>query len=273
MNPTKYLKASDGTGPAVLAHVATARAALDTTLEVDSVDNWPDEGVAASGVLLPSGFIDEDTLTEFRFHLSGGDIVIDEISPGFTDVGNEDTEVVIVKQTTDWADIVAEAFRTMMPSGVINPYAGVAAPDGWLLCYGQAVSRDTYADLFAAISTTYGVGDGSTTFNLPDLRGRVVAGQDDMGGSSANRLTGLAGGVNGDTLGADGGAESHVLTTAEMPSHRHNLGTAVAGSNSNSNLGVIGDAGGDNRQSSLTGGGGAHNNVQPTLILNYIIKA
>lgn len=75
------------------------------------------------------------------------------------------------------------------PSGVIAPFAGSAAPSFWLLCYGQAVSRTTYADLFAAIGTTYGVGDGSTTFNLPDLRGREISGKDDMGGAAASRTT------------------------------------------------------------------------------------
>lgn len=67
------------------------------------------------------------------------------------------------------------------PSGVVLPFAGSTAPSGWLLCFGQAVSRTTYASLFAAIGTAFGVGDGSTTFNLPDMRGRVPGGKDDMG--------------------------------------------------------------------------------------------
>lgn len=73
-------------------------------------------------------------------------------------------------------------------TGTVLPFAGSAAPIGWLLCYGQAVSRTTYANLFAAIGTAYGAGDGSTTFNVPDLRGRVAAGKDDMGGTAASRL-------------------------------------------------------------------------------------
>ncbi len=77
-----------------------------------------------------------------------------------------------------------------IPSGMLAPFAGTSAPSGWFLCYGQAVSRTTYAALFTAIGTTYGTGDGSTTFNLPDLRGRTIAGVDDMGGSAASRLTG-----------------------------------------------------------------------------------
>ena len=77
-----------------------------------------------------------------------------------------------------------------IPSGMLAPFAGTSAPSGWFLCYGQAVSRTTYVALFTAIGTTYGAGDGSTTFNLPDLRGRTIAGVDDMGGSAASRLTG-----------------------------------------------------------------------------------
>lgn len=69
------------------------------------------------------------------------------------------------------------------------PYAGATAPAGWLLCYGQAVSRTTYAALFAAIGTLYGSGDGSTTFNVPDPRGRAIVGKDDMGGTAAGVLS------------------------------------------------------------------------------------
>ena len=74
----------------------------------------------------------------------------------------------------------------LLPAGAIFPYAGATAPTGYLLSFGQAISRSTYADLFSAISTTYGAGDGSSTFNVPDLRGRAVGGQDDMGGTSAD---------------------------------------------------------------------------------------
>ena len=95
----------------------------------------------------------------------------------------------------------------MCPIGMLAPYAGSTAPDGWLLCAGQAVSRSTYAGLFSVISTTYGVGDNSTTFNIPDLRGRVPVGEDDMGGTAANRVTAGISGIAGITLGATGGDE------------------------------------------------------------------
>lgn len=121
----------------------------------------------------------------------------------------------------------------IMPSGVVLPYAGSTVPAGWLLCAGQAVSRTDFAGLFTAIGTTYGVGDGSTTLNLPDLRGRVVAGRDDMGGTAANRLTSGGSGITGTTLGAAGGAQTHALSQAEMPSHSHTQqGSFVSGNQS-----------------------------------------
>jgi microcystin-dependent protein len=134
-------------------------------------------------------------------------------------------------------------------TGEIIPFAGSTAPAGALLCYGQAISRTDYVGLFTAIGTTYGVGNGTTTFNLPDLRGRVAAGKDDMGGSSAARLDDMS----STTLGATGGNQR----TSTMD--------------------------GPNTTSSVQSGPGAtvasfahiHGNVrivQPTLILNYLIR-
>jgi len=158
------------------------------------------------------------------------------------------------------------------PPGVVLPYAGASAPSGWLLCYGQAVSRTTYADLFAAISTTYGTGDGSTTFNVPDLRGRVPAGKDNMGGTAASRLTTGGSGVDGATLGASGGAQTHTLTTAQIPAHTHPLSNAAG---AGGNVGAGGAGYGyptASNTSANAGGDGAHNNTQPTIVLNHIIR-
>lgn len=173
-------------------------------------------------------------------------------------------------------DTVQGILDLVFPSGIIVPYGGATAPTGWLLCYGQAVSRTTYANLFTAIGTTYGVGDNSTTFNLPDLRGRVVAGQDDMGGTSANRLTGVTGSVNGDTLGGTGGTETHTLAQTELPASLSL--TTLSGALDNTATGNIAGSNYTSNQRTLSitltnsGGDQPHNNVQPTLILNYIIK-
>lgn len=115
------------------------------------------------------------------------------------------------------ANLLKVIARAVIPIGIQAPYAGSTAPDGWLLCYGQAISRSTYADLFTAIGTTFGSGNGSTTFNLPDDRGRADVGKDNMGGSSANRLTDLTNGLNGDTLGDTGGTETNTLLRANLP--------------------------------------------------------
>jgi microcystin-dependent protein len=97
-----------------------------------------------------------------------------------------------------------------LPSGMLTMTAASAAPSGWMLCNGTAISRTTYADLFAAIGTTYGVGNGSTTFNLPDLRGRVPVGTD-------------SGQTEFDALGETGGTKSVILTSAQsgVPAHSH----------------------------------------------------
>src|SRR5262249_9690654 len=97
-----------------------------------------------------------------------------------------------------------------------------SAPNSsFALPFGQAISRTTYATLFALIGTTFGGGDGSTTFNIPDLRGRAVFGLDNMGGAAASRITVGGGNFPGATSGATGGAENHTLTTGEIPSHSH----------------------------------------------------
>jgi microcystin-dependent protein len=166
-----------------------------------------------------------------------------------------------------FADVASSAFS----SGMLMPYAGATAPTGWFLCYGQAVSRTTYADLFAVVGTTYGAGDGSTTFNLPDLRGRVIAGKDDMGGVSADRLTDQSGGLDGDVLGDVGGAETHTLVEAELAAHTHSVPSGGGGA---SNYALGGPAGSFSvpQTTGSAGSDTAHNNVQPTIILTYIIK-
>ena len=105
--------------------------------------------------------------------------------------------------------------------GTIEWSANSAAASGWLFAAGQAVSRTTYARLFAHVSTTFGSGDGSTTFNLPDLRGRGAIGVDNMNGTDAGRLS------VSNAIGTSGGTETVTLAKANLPTHVHGPGTLV----------------------------------------------
>lgn len=172
------------------------------------------------------------------------------------------------------SDTATAALAGIVPAGAILSYGGSSAPSGWLLCYGQSVLRADYAALFTAIGTSFGSADG-THFNLPDLRGRVPAGKDDMGGSAANRITNAVSGFVGTTIGAAGGSQSHTLVTAEIPSHTHTTSLFSSGSGSTyPNVTGSGSTGARDTgcATGSTGGGGAHRNVQPTQITTYIIK-
>ncbi|MBP2654263.1 MAG: hypothetical protein H6Q73_1832 [Firmicutes bacterium] len=149
------------------------------------------------------------------------------------------------------------------PPGAILQYAGNLAPTGYLLCDGSAVSRTTYADLYEVIGTSYGTGDDSTTFNLPDLQDKFPLGK----------------GTTYSTLGATGGEITHKLTLDEMPVHTHDLVLDSIGGGSGNNL-ESGGWGGDDvvkesdvaKTTEATGGGGVHNNMPPYIVVNYIIK-
>ncbi|HIX16953.1 MAG TPA: phage tail protein [Candidatus Gemmiger faecavium] len=149
------------------------------------------------------------------------------------------------------------------PPGMIVPYAGAAAPAGWLLCDGSAVSRTTYADLFAVIGTTYGAGNGSTTFTLPDLRGRVAA-----GANASNALASRA------------GADSKQIARANLPAEKLNLednGTWIVdstqtGSESGKTLQMGTRSGAARLDTNTLGSGTAFDVRQATMYVHYIIK-
>lgn len=153
--------------------------------------------------------------------------------------------------------------KSSLPAGVMMEYGGAVAPDQWLLCNGAAVSRTTYAALYAAIGVTFGVGDGSSTFNLPDFRGRTSIG--------AGQGTGLTNRI----LATQTGAETHTLTVDETPAHAHEVdGNVKFKSTGGENFRELTEAGtGTNDVSTGSiGGGAAHNNMQPSLAANKIIK-
>jgi microcystin-dependent protein len=105
-----------------------------------------------------------------------------------------------------------------IPLGGLLPYIGSSAPNSaFVLPFGQAISRTAYATLFSLVSTTFGIGDGSTTFNVPDLRGRGIFGQDNMGGSAASRITIAGGNFDGTVLGGTGGGQNQTLTQPQLP--------------------------------------------------------
>jgi microcystin-dependent protein len=152
----------------------------------------------------------------------------------------------------------------VMPTGSVTAFAGSTAPANFLLCDGSAVSRTTYAELFALISTTYGVGNGTTTFNLPNLKGSVAVGRD-------------AAQAEFDVLGETGGAKTVTLTTAMLPAHSHNIqrtnsaASAVA-PDASALYQTSANTGAAYTTTQSEGSGNAHNNLQPYLVLNYIIK-
>lgn len=185
-----------------------------------------------------------------------------------------------------------------VPVATIIPYAGGSLPTSdWMWASGQALSRTDYAALFAAIGTTYGSGNGSTTFNLPDLRDRTVVGVGNMGGSDANRVSNFS-----TELGNVGGGDTHSLNYLENGPHSHSGTTSWNGdhvhdvwrgrayddggiNDPGSNFGRgntpgsltstgMNSTGGHNHtfQTNIDGNGQPHNNMQPFIALNYIIR-
>lgn len=193
------------------------------------------------------------------------------------------------------AKIAGGAIPSSVPTGVVTPFAGSTAPAGYLLCDGSAVSRTTYADLFAVIGTTYGAGNGSTTFAVPDLRSRFIAGRGT--------------GTWSDTLAETGGTKDAVVVshTHTTPSHSHDAsigggdhfhtynvrtdmtaggssGSPMISNNTGNPNSRNTDIGGHSHTISVTGGSGAtiaaptgavsgtDQNLPPYITLNHIIK-
>lgn len=261
----EYLRASDGTGEAVLAHIDSPRNQGSTVLELDNIDNWNSKVIVVTGKPNANGYISASTQKVFYGHTDNGNVIIEGFAPGYTDTGNTTDEIAIVKMCTSWADHLVEILKDgLVPAGTVNPFAGATAPFGWLLCEGQEVSRTDYARLYAVIGDVYGDGDGVNTFNLPNMKGRVPVGMD-------------ASQTEFDTLGKNVGAKTHTLTVAQMPSHNHGAGGGGSsvitwlGSGGNYALASGSTVRGYNVENN--GGGQAHNNIQPSITLSYIIKA
>lgn len=199
----------------------------------------------------------------------------------------DENKDLVTKEYVDQAVAGSGGTTVDVPTGSITMFAGSSAPTGYLLCQGQAVSRTTYSALFAIIGTTYGTGDGSTTFNLPNLQGKFA-----LGKSSSY------------ALGSTGGASTVTLTTNQIPAHTHGNKSLTGWAKMWGNTGFIGRGGsadwggiirpGDywygnspaedtgwqsssleidaSHEHSSVGGGAAHENMPPYQSVNYIIK-
>jgi microcystin-dependent protein len=186
--------------------------------------------------------------------------------------------------STQWVPASAPVTSSSaVPPGSIVDFAGAAAPSGWYFCDGSLKNRTMDAPLFAAIGTLYGAGDGSTTFGLPDLRGRVTAGADPTGLRLGNGRPGGFTGAGSAVLGAVAGEQNHTQIVAEqatMPCQSNAVGgmNYVSFQGYGAQITVVGSGPSPVYQAPIAdttavGGGLAHNNVAPTLIVNKIIKA
>lgn len=287
-----------------------------------------------------------DINTNFA-NLNSDKIETSVIDTDTTLAANSDAKVPSQKAAKAYMDAIgAQTF--LVPTGAIFPYGGSSAPSNFLLCNGSAVSRSTYATLFGIVSTTYGVGDGSTTFNLPNLINRVPIGAGtgtvvatfasrasnvitvtglsnaanneyqtgqavlysapgvamtglthnttyyiirtgnltfSLATTLANALAGTAIALSSDgtgtqtftltftarTLGNSGGEENHSLVAAENGPHTHSATTYTTISTADGFRGADGGSTGTATTTS-SGSGTAHNNFQPFIVLNYIIK-
>lgn len=170
----------------------------------------------------------------------------------------------------------AQEVVSQFSTGMYMPYAAGTAPTGWLLCDGSAVSRTTYAALFALIGISYGSGNGTTTFNVPDLRGRTLFGMDNMGGAAANRIATLtnydnsANGLGGAAAVTPTGTVGNTtLTIDQIPSHDHDANCSYgAASNNPSGAAVIYSTSGGSRVVTKAVGGGQYHTH--TLSINSV---
>lgn len=163
----------------------------------------------------------------------------------------------VTKVNADNMNKIENGIYSAVPIGVIMDYGGSSAPNGWLICDGSAVSRTTYSDLFSVIGESFGAGDGSTTFNLPQFQGNVSIGLDPND-------------EDFDTIGNTFGSKTVTLNINQIPPHKHNL--YVSGGTNFSGLSYVNGGTYNSNFTQETGGGQAHNNVQPSVVVNKIIK-
>lgn len=303
------------TNTSVPVAISAAITASQTNIPVTSTAGFPpvpftaglERGTTNEEVVLVTAVVDGTNFTVERGY--------DGTTGKAHEIGKSFEHCVIAKDYDEANDHVNDAgLHQGAPTGVILPWMGAeaSAPTGWLICDGRAVSRETYSalhdllrDAGGAGSYVYGGGDGATTFNVPDLRGRTIIGLDNMGGSSANRVTATA----ADSVGGTGGVELVTLTISQMPAHTHvqNPHTHVQNPHHHAPLGggqfvknsypgvegtslvtttnhIDANGGGTTANTTATnqsttavnqstGGGTSHQNMPPFMAATWIIKA
>lgn len=237
-------------------------------IELDKVDNTSDLNKPIS--LKTKQALEKKVDKEEGKGLSSNDFTNDDKKKLIPSGGT--TGQVLVKKSnldneTEWADPVGGGSATgdTLPIGSIMPYLKATAPENWLICDGSAISRTDYSELFNAIGTTFGEGDGSTTFNLPNIKGRTIVGLDTDD-------------TDFNAIGKTPGEKTHTLTVAEMPKHTHKMPIdSYVNSDSQTDVKSGGhvsyETQGQNYGTTSAGGSQPHNNIQPSFIGVYIIKA
>lgn len=237
-------------------------------IELDKVDNTSDLNKPIS--LKTKQALEKKVDKEEGKGLSSNDFTNDDKKKLIPSGGT--TGQVLVKKSnldneTEWADPVGGGSATgdTLPISSIMPYPKATPPENWLICDGSAISRTDYSELFNVIGTEFGEGDGSTTFNLPNIKGRTIVGLDTND-------------TDFNTIGKVLGEKTHTLTVAEMPEHNHKMPIdSFVNSDSQTNVKSGGhvsyETQGQNYATTSAGGSQPHNNIQPSFVATYIIKA
>ena len=232
---------------------------------------WPD-GIAALGA---GGFLDSawDARNPFgpsyTVAVKEADLhVITSVPAGMAVVVAASLPMAVVAGLDVDMTLTPPGANGTEATGMIIPWPSAVIPKGWFICDGRQVTRADNAALFAVIGTVYGAGDGVSTFELPDLRGRTVIGMDDMGAGAAHVIPD----TRASWLGGRLGEEKHQLSVAEMPPHSHAYGQAYAGGAYDGHSSPLYNAM-RSASTSVEGGDQPHNNIQPSMAMYWIIKA